>query len=78
MSPGQDNNTALWGYTSVASHNIGEKKDTKRTMLWPTCQWLEKKKTCSHPCSAVLELRVRQGSGKNVSLRHRVPLRYCR
>ena len=43
VSSGHDNITTLWGYTRVASHNMGEKKDTKRSMLWPTCQWLEKK-----------------------------------
>ena len=43
VSQGHENNTALWGYTGVASHNMGEPKDTKRTMLWPACQWLEKK-----------------------------------
>ena len=62
VSQGHDNKTALCGYTRVASHNMGEEKNTKRTMLWLLCQWLEKQKTCSHPCSAVLELRVRQGS----------------
>ena len=43
VSQGHDKNTALWGYTRVASHNMGEKKDTERAMLWPTCQRLEKK-----------------------------------
>ena len=35
--------TQLWGYTRVASHNMQGKIDTKRTMLWPTYQRLEKK-----------------------------------